>query len=144
MPQFESVSESVTVLKRWSAEPPGRLDANELGGLVLRFGERHESWFLRLTWEEQGLSRLAEIALTNAEAVPDDQATAAVLSVRAGASDESRYVLEPLYERRRSVNRLDSDEVEELLASAINRATAYVASSLANAYATGLSEGPSS
>lgn len=103
-------------------------------------GERFGSWFLAITWLQDGLTKSAEIGVTNPDVVSDADADRAVITVRASASSERRFVVERLYERRRAVSRVDSDQLESWLTSAIERAIGYNAASLRDAYATGVDD----
>lgn len=121
-PEFETLSEQIALLKQWSSQPSQVLGDVELDGARADFGERHGSWFLRLTWTTENLTRTAELALTNATVSPDNLADRAVVTVRASASSDERFVVEGIYEGRRGVRRLHSDDLAGWLRAAVGRA----------------------
>ena len=105
-------------------------------------GERHGSWLLRLTWAEDEVIRFADLALTNSEAIPDELSTFAVLTVSAAATTSDRYIVEIVYERRRSIARIPEDFIVDQLAVAVRRAIAFTPVNLTSRYLTG-GEAPS-
>jgi hypothetical protein len=132
------------LLKEWSQEiPPGLRAAAQRGAdtAATQFdtvtGERHGSWFLELHWRDE-LVRSALLALTNPSAVPDAATTRVVITARAAAASESRFVTETVFEQRRAISRVSSSDLENWLVAAVQRAQGYTLQSLAQAYATGL------
>jgi hypothetical protein len=138
--EFMTLDEQLALLKGWSSEQSHLISALELDGARTVFGERHGSWFLRVWWTADELMRSAELALTNATILPDAQADTVVVSVRATASSDERYVSESVYERRRSVKRLPSETLEEWFRSAVERAGAFSQRDLSSAYRLGTPE----
>ena len=117
---------------RWP--PPGTSRGHHRGPHLATTGD----FFMAMDRQQGGLARSAELAFTNPEAMPDEVATRAVVSVRASASTEERFVAEILYQRSRASSRLSEDELLELLAAAVDRAAGYNGASLTEAYVTGL------
>ncbi|MBL0749475.1 hypothetical protein [Nocardioides baculatus] len=134
----ESFKEQQQLLAAWGDDLPGQV-RNSLGQLNPRTisGERHGSWFLRLEWSTSGLTRLVEVALTNPELTPDSATTSAVVSVRAAATTDERFVSETLFESRRSLARLQPDALADQLAAAIQRSRSYTNTNLVSTYVTG-------
>lgn len=139
MPEFEVVADPVARLKAWSSELLESLRADaSLPEQRVRFGERHGSWFLSLQWSEGSLDRGAAIALTNAEALGDAVAESVFISVQSSASSDERFVVESIYDRRRSVRRLEPSQLEGWLFAAIARSRQYTPTSLTSSYETGI------
>jgi|GEM_PF-4949496 len=138
MPEYNTISEQVEYLKAWSSQHAGQVAAFELPELTIDNGERHGSWFLRLLWRDQGLSRSAELALTNSDITPDESTEYALITVRSTASNDERFVIENLYDKRRSLRRISSEQLDDWLMSALERARAYTQASLSHAYPTGI------
>ncbi|HEY8112890.1 MAG TPA: hypothetical protein VII16_08480 [Actinomycetes bacterium] len=134
----ESLKEQQQLIAGWESDLPAQV-RSRLGNLTptVRTGERHGSWFFRLEWVDAGVLRLAELALTNPESTSDDVTTAAVVSVRAGATTNERYVAETLYERRRGLSRLQEGFLADQLAAAVQRSTSYTNANTASEYQTG-------
>lgn len=139
-PEFETLAEQVAILKQWSALPSRVVGDLSVDGIRADFGERHGSWFLRLSWAGDELIRTAELALTNATLAPDSEAEAAVVTVRATASSEERFVIENIYEGRRRVRRLNSAELETWLRTAVERASSLSNRELSQTYLLGTPE----
>ncbi len=139
-PEFETLSEHAALLKRWSSQPSQLLGDLTVEGARADFGERHGSWFLRLSWTTENLTRTAELALTNATVVPDGVAESAVVTVRASASSEERFVAETVYEARRGVRRLTSDDLAGWLRTAVERASNLSNRELSQPYLLGTPE----
>lgn len=138
MPEFSALSQQVEFLKVYGSDLASRVrELVAVENVQMLSGERHGSWFLRARWQEGPLVKAAEIALTSASALPDDLASTAVVSVRASATSESRYVVETLYERRRGVSRVSSADLTDWLMSAAQRAADYTSASLVSTYSTG-------
>jgi hypothetical protein len=127
VPGFDSLMDQVAMLRSWSGNLP-----SGVGPLppetAVSFGERHGSWFLRVVWRQDDLSRSAELALTNPEATPDGTAEVAYITVRATASTDSRFVDEILHDRRRASRGVSIEQLEAWLLSAVQRARGYTAS----------------
>lgn len=100
-------------------------------------GERHGSWFLEVRWTAGELSRSAAVALSPPGAVPEGDATSAVLTVRSAASSDQRFVVETMYERNRALSRITLGDVETLFVAALTRAAEYSDRSLTMSYDTG-------
>jgi len=58
--------------------------------------------------------------------------------VRSTASNDERFVIENLYDKRRSLRRISSEQLDDWLMSALERARAYTQASLSHAYPTGI------
>jgi hypothetical protein len=121
-PEFETLSEQIALLKQWSSQPSQVLGDLNVVGARADFGERHGSWFLRLSWTADNLTRTAELALTNPTVARDNVANIAIVTVCASASSDERFVLESIYEGRRGVRRLHSDDLAGWLRTAVERA----------------------
>lgn len=136
---IESGDELVALLKQWTARLPsavgGALDGTET---TTRWGERHGTWFLRVTWSTDGLLRLAELAVTPVGALPIGSATPVHFSVRSAATTDLRFVVTNLYGRQRGLTGLTPDHLAEQLLSAVRAAQTYVEASLSQAYTTGI------
>jgi hypothetical protein len=137
----ETLKEQEQLLADWEEQlpPQVRISLGDVAPTV-RSGERHGSWYLRLQWRDDGMLRVAELALTNAEATPDASSRAAIVSVRAGATTDDLFVVETLYEQRRGLARLLEDFMADQLAAAVRRAATYTRTSLALPYQTGSAE----
>lgn len=138
MPSFENITDQIAMLQVWATEVPRIVDRSEAVNASPKLGERHGSWFFSIDWEQGGLWRSAELALTNPEATLDDATEAVVVSVRSSASDARRYVYEVIYEKRRSTKRMSEELFQQWLAAAISRAASYSTASLTDTYRTGL------
>ena len=139
MPEFETFGQEVEYLKSLSGQLPGRIrDLGERLGARVVFGERHGSWLLRMMWQRDGLTRTAELALTNPEPTPDSTTDASYVTVRSSASNDLRYVVEDIYNKRRSVRRLPPEQLDDWLFAALERADGYTDASLIEGYATGI------
>ena len=139
-PEFETFSEQVALLKQWSVQPSQVLGEVDVDDARAEFGERHGSWFLRLRWTTDELTRTAELALTNATLSPDNDAEFAVVTVRATASSEERFVTENIFEGRRGVRRLKSDALEGWIRTAVERANNLSNRELSHTYLLGTPE----
>lgn len=141
MPE-ETFDDLLGLLGHWVDETPETF-RRELGDRLFKAegGERHGSWFFRLTWTEDGLAKIAEIFLTNPGPNPDSNANSVILSARSAASTQNRYVLEALTDEKRSIKRIRIEDLVSLLNATINRAIGYTETSLSQAYVTGLQVG---
>jgi hypothetical protein len=138
MPDYETVSDYVAVLKEWSSTPPAALGLEALNlNASQDFGERHGSWVFRLLWEEDNLSRSVELALTNTAATPDTTSGYAYFTIRSAASSDTHFVIEDRYNSRRSIRRTPLDWLETQVASAIDRSRGFTPASLTSSYLTG-------
>lgn len=139
MPEYEAVSDLVVLLKLWAQEVPrSALQGSEVAEARARFGDRHGSWTLALDWNQGGLDRSAELALTNPEVTSDEVSKRSIVTARASASTDDRYVVEVVYEKSRAVGRVTDQVLLELLTAAIDRAAGYGPAALVDAYETGL------
>lgn len=127
-----SVKDAIAEL-RLVGRTVGKYDSVVGGKIETIMGDRHGSWMLRLRWQSDGLTKLAEIAITNNEPVEDEAATTAYLCVRAAAASVDRYVSETLYDRSRSAKSIKADMLGDLLDAAINLAYSYNVTSLKDA-----------
>ena len=107
----------------------------------LTSGERFGTWFLEIVWLAEGLSRSASVGLTPAGARTEDASVQAVVTVRAAASSEERFIAENVYEQRRAVARLSVVDLESYWEAAVQRAAQYSERSLVSSYETGIPEG---
>lgn len=128
-------SEHQALLKSWGERLPSsasmQLEGRET---TLTSGERHGTWFIRVEWVQDSLLRLAELGLTNPQPTRDEVSTDAVVSSRAGASNEVRFVSETLLGQRRTLARLPQDFLELQLAAAVQRALGYTVQNLTENY----------
>lgn len=130
--------EQHALLQAWSERLPvtvaALLDGRDVRSTA---GERHGTWMLRVEWRDDPLVRQAELGLTNPEATPDETTDSAVVSTRASATTDARFVAEVLYERRRSLSRIPNEFLEQQLAAAVQRAASYTPQSLIAVYELG-------
>lgn len=134
----ESFKEQQGLLAEWEARLPGVVsEARGNEPSEVSFGERHGSWILSIAWHQADMLRIAELAITNPEAVPDDQTDAVAIEVRASATTDERFVVEKPYESRRSVKRIPDDFLALRLATAVRRAAAFTPQNLQQTYVTG-------
>lgn len=105
--------------------------------MLIDSDERFGSWFLKLSWQDETLSKAAELALTNPDATPDETTQSAFISVRASASNDEAYICEPIFEARRALRRNPTQQWEDWLLAAVARAQSYTVESLTEAYLTG-------
>jgi hypothetical protein len=128
-----TVSDVAAQLRAWSEQPPDAVAeaAREVRALA---GERHGSWFVRLSWESGGLARAVEVAISNATALPDVIATEAFVSVRASASNETAWVAEIIYESRRSLARVSEQDLLDWMNTGASVAVSYTPGALTHTY----------
>lgn len=121
-------------LRYWAEQPPPFVRYEDRIVKTM-FGERHGSWFLRFTWEDQ-LHRSVEAAITNATSLSDSYATEAYISIRAAASTEEGWTATMVYDRRRSLSRVSLEDFETWIARAFEVAQSYRPTSMTVGYPT--------
>lgn len=128
-----TVAEFRRILEAWKTR--GRQAFIEVArDIQVSAGERHGSWFVELAWVSDGLHRAAELAVTNATGLDDLSATEAYISARASASSMTRWTSTSIYERRRSLARVSTDNIDEWLTAAVRVAASYTERSLTDEY----------
>lgn len=135
---IETFTEQRLAIASWSERLPSPVvEALPDASSVVTFGDRHGSWLLRISWVQAELLRMADLAITNAEATPDELTGSAVVTIRSSASTEERFVVETLFERRRTISRLPEDLLVDQLAAAVRRAGSFTSVNLTATYLAG-------
>ena len=138
MPDEVTLTERLSALRTWGDNLPRSVLEPLIGyEPKMAFAERHGTWTLQVKWVDSGISKAAELGFTNAQSVPDTEAKSAVVSVRSSASSRQQFIVETLFERRRTMSRMKDDELEELLKAAVQRAKEYNELSLRHTYLFG-------
>lgn len=134
-----TVKDLAGLLLGWAEESPSLVEvARQANGSA---GERHGTWFFRLSWNDEQLSRAVEVGISNATALPDSLSTEAFVSVRASASTDSAWVATTIYDRRRSLSRVSDEDLLAWMATAASVAVSYTRSSLSVPYPLNASSG---
>jgi hypothetical protein len=147
MADFERLMDQFAVLKRWSTELPSGVrraallpDQTDAVDLQMATGERHGSWFLEMRWELDELVHIAVLAITNPTALPDTTTERVIVTARAGATTDTRYITETVVEQRRAISRMSETDLEAWLLAAVERSRGYSEASLNQAYSTGIGQ----
>lgn len=144
MPEQTTVPEYFAKLKEaWGSLdelPRGIRDRVSNVDASLTSGERFGTWFHEIFWLADGLSRSASVGLTPVGARTEGEAVQAVVTVRAAASSDERFIAENLYEQRRALARIPVADLESYWETAVQTAAQYSERSLISSYETGVPE----
>lgn len=124
------------MLAMWKERAPEQVDALLRDtGYEVSSGERHGTHFVTFEWDD-GITRMASLGITNTAATPDVSTETAIVTVRAAATTRARFIVEDLYDRRRSLKRA-GEFLEQQIVAATRRAASYTEQSLTETYLLG-------
>lgn len=133
----ENFSSVVKYLERLNKEHQTEIYSNLIPLDIHVFsttGEKHGSWFLSFEWTYGNLFRIAEMSFTNPGSLADEDTLKMLVTVRAGATNDLKFVFEDVEKRRVATNLKQLEPLLAFISQAVIRASAFTESSLTTAY----------